>query len=214
MIHVNLLPYREAQRQRNLRTILVAWCVTVITGLAVIFVADSAILDEIQALKSTQARHRQTIEALDKKLGEIKDIKKRKELVLARLEIIHRLNHEKKIPVHILDELTKTIPEHVWLNRIKSKQDHLTLNGLAMSSAVVADFMQQLARSPYFSTVELSEVAQKSNQKGGKIKAFSLDLKFSRPKILPPPTSKAQAEPSKKTAQPTPIVSMPPDRVP
>lgn len=181
MICINLLPYREAQRLRNLRILFIAWSVTLVVGICLLLVVDSVFLDKIFSFKTQQDNNNKIIHNLDEKLGEIKDLNKRKELVLARLELITRLSLERTIPVHILDELTRTIPEHVWLTSFRSQANHLNLKGLAMSSAVVADFMRQLSGSPYFSDIELSLVLQKPDQKGGTIKSFSLDLVFSQP---------------------------------
>ena len=181
MICINLLPYREAQRLRKLRLLFIAWSVTLVVGICLLFVVDFAFLEEIISLKNQQDSNKKIIQDLDEKLGEIKDLNKRKALVLARLERINRLSLERTIPVHIFDELTKTIPEHAWLTSFRSQADRLHLKGLAMSSAVVADFMRQLNGSPYFSDIELSMVLQKPDQKGGTIKSFSLDLVFSQP---------------------------------
>lgn len=182
MIHINLFPYRETQRMRTLRTLFTVWIVTVILGCLILLGVDSALLDTIQNLQTIQGKNTQTIGNLNEKLGEIKDIHKKKRWVQARLEIIRRLSIERTIPVLILNEITQTIPKHVWLTRVASQKDQLTLDGLAMSSAVVADFMQQLGTSPYFTNIELSKILQQDNPKGGKIKTFSLSLTFAAPK--------------------------------
>ncbi len=190
MIRINLLPYRLAQRHRNLNTILIAWATTFVIGLILLFGIDLLVLDTIETLTDTQKKQAQTIQELNEKLGEVKDINDRKALALTRLEIINRLSNEQTVPIHLLDELTKTIPEQVWLTKIETQKNVLTLNGLATSSAVVADFMRQLALSPFFADVELSKVAQqelkeqkeKEKKDKDKIKSFALSLTFAMPK--------------------------------
>lgn len=182
MIQINLLPYRPAQRQRKLQTLLVIWGCTAFVGLLFLIAVDSTILDEIHLLQTVQNRHKQTIEGLDAKLGEIKDINTRRTLVLARLAVIHRLSNERTLPVHIFEELIQSIPDQAWLTNITSQQERLNVRGLAMSSAIVAEFMRQLGRSAYFSNVELSQVVQQIVKKGGKIQSFALNLHFAIPK--------------------------------
>lgn len=193
MIRINLLPYRPAQRQRLLKRILIAWGVSAFLSILLLIGVDQFLLNTIQSLTDTKAGHQQTIELLDKQLGEIKDINDRKELALTRLEIINRLSREQSITIHVLDELTKAIPEQVWLTRMETQKNLLLLKGLATSSAVVADFMRQLGGSAYFSHVELSKIVQKEIQKGEKIQEFAMELKFSMPETV---TSAANAVPT------------------
>ncbi|MBF0400854.1 MAG: PilN domain-containing protein [Magnetococcales bacterium] len=191
MIRINLLPYRPAQRQRKLNTILTAWGVSALLSLLLLFGVDLFVLDTIQTLTNSKNNNSKTIQDLNEKLGEIKDINDRKALALTRLEIINRLSHEQSITIHVLDELTRAIPEQVWLTRMETQINQLMLNGLATSSAVVADFMRQLAASPYFSNVELSKIVQQEVQHGEKIQSFTMELKFAMPKPVTAASSPA-----------------------
>ncbi|MBF0462069.1 MAG: PilN domain-containing protein [Magnetococcales bacterium] len=197
MIRINLLPYRPAQRLRTLNRILLTWAATVVLGLLLLFGADLLILDEIQTLTSQKNRNDQTIAELNEKLGEIKEINDRKALALTRLDIINRLSNEQTISIHVLDELTHTIPDQVWLTRMEIQKNLLTLTGLSSSSAVVADFMRQLSRSPYFANIELSKVAQQEQkeqkERKNAIQSFSLSLQFALPKPSTPAPAPAPA---------------------
>lgn len=191
MIRINLLPYRPEQRLRRLNRILATWAAALACGILLVFGGDLLVQDKIQALSTTHENNRLAIAALDEKLGEIKDINDRKALAQARLDIINRLSNEQTITIHLLDELTRLIPEQVWLTKMETQKDLLTLTGMATSSSVVADFMRQLGTSPYFAHVELSKVAQQEQKnlkvQKDKIKSFSLTLKFAMPKPPKPP---------------------------
>ncbi|MBF0160813.1 MAG: PilN domain-containing protein [Magnetococcales bacterium] len=186
MIRINLLPYRPAQRLRALKRILFTWLGTVVAGCVLLFGVDQLILGEIQQQTATKASNSNMIAALDEQLGEVKEINDRKALAEARLKLIHQLSQEQSITIRVLAELTTTIPDQVWLTKIETKRNQMTLTGSATSSAVVADFMRKLAKSPYLSDIELSSIelsrspASKTIQ--GKAHNFSLHLKFSTPK--------------------------------
>ncbi|MEO5363550.1 MAG: PilN domain-containing protein [Magnetococcus sp. DMHC-8] len=205
MIRINLLPYRSAQRVRKLNAILIAWAATFALGLLLVFGVDLLILDELDTLTTTQRNNDQTIQELNEQLGEIKDINDRKALALTRLEIINRLSNEQTITIHMLDELTRTIPEQVWLTRLETQKNVLLLTGLATSNAVVADFMRLLTTSPYFADIELSKVIQQEQkdqkEHKDKLKSFALNLKFAMPK---PSTPAATPTPDGKKAGSTP----------
>jgi type IV pilus assembly protein PilN len=201
MIRINLLPYRPAQRQRKLNTILITWAAMFVVGLLLLFGVDLLILDEIQTLFITQENNRKTIEALNEQLGEIKEINDRKALAQARLEKIRQLSNEQTITIHLLDELTRLIPEQVWLTKMETQKDLLILTGLSTSIALVADFMRQLETSPYFANIVLSKVAHQEEkerkEQKSKIKSFSLSLKFAMPK---PATPSAASPPGENRA--------------
>ena len=190
MIRINLLPYRPAQRLRTLNRILLTWATTVVLGLLLLFGVDLLILDEIETLTSQKNRNDRIIGELNEKLGEIKEINDRKALALTRLDIINRLSNEQTVSIHVLDELTHTIPDQVWLTKLEIQKNLLTLTGLSSSSAVVADFMRQLSRSPYFANIELSKVAQQEQkeqkERKNAIQSFSLSLQFALPKPATP----------------------------
>ncbi|MEO5341509.1 MAG: PilN domain-containing protein [Magnetococcus sp. MYC-9] len=199
MIRINLLPYRAAQRLRTLHRILMVWAATVVVGALLLLGIDLLILDEIQSRTATRNSNRQTLQELDNKLGEIKDINDRKALALTRLEIINRLSIEQSTTIHMLDELSKAIPEQVWLSKLETQKNLLSLNGLATSNAVVADFMRLLALSPYFAEIELAKVAQQEPK--STLQSFSLSLKFGIPKqSTPTAPSAAGGQPAASAA--------------
>lgn len=186
MISINLIPYREARRQRLLQMIIIGWIFSALVGVLITFWVDIIYQEKEKNLAITQIKNDLIIKNYDKKLGEIKEIADRKALILARLDIINTLGQERTLPVHIFDELTQLIPELVWLTQVKTKEKQLTLTGLAMSNSLVADFMKRLSRSPYFSKIALTKVSQVV-ERGDKIKSFTLKLGFALPK--PPDTN-------------------------
>ena len=177
MIRINLLPYRDARRQRLIQIIFGAWAATALLGAGIAWKVDVGFLDQIAALEDTKLKNDGAIKKLDKKLGKVKDLKARKETLQKRLQVIRNLDRQRMLPIHLLDEMTKTIPDQVWLSRMKTKKKVIILSGLAESSALVADFMRNISASPYYSDVDLSQVTQQ----GAKLKQFSLQFRFALP---------------------------------
>ena len=181
MILINLIPYREARRLLNLKTILILWGITAVVGIGIAFGVDSHLLQKMDERNAELKAHETTIEILDKKLGEIKTLKSRAKLIKKRMKLINDLSKERNLSIRILDEITTTIPEKIWVTRMETKKGTFSVTGLAMSNAMVADFMDRLARSPFFSNIHLGRVSQVS-QKGDKLKQFILSLQFHLPK--------------------------------
>ncbi len=181
MIRISLIPYREARRQKRFQAIVTAWGIVAVLGLGTAFWVDSLMTDRIKALKAQEIENTATIASLDRRLGEIKDIESKKKKIQDRMSAIRDLNQLRVLLIHVLDEVTNTIPEKIWLTRLETKQNSLRLTGLAQSNALVADFMQRMESSPYFANIELAQVTQVV-MKGDKLKSFSLDLHIGMPK--------------------------------
>ncbi len=114
MAHINLLPWREnlrKQRQREFISILLG--AAVLMGVIVLYVhIHFAAMTEFQNRRNSFLE--QEIAQLDEKIRAIKDLEKRKTQLLARMDVIQRLQASRPQIVHLFDELVNTIPEGVF----------------------------------------------------------------------------------------------------
>ena len=79
-----------------------------------------------------------------------------------RLGIINKLERGRTQTVRLMDDLARSLPDHVWLtSATQDAGNTLSLEGVAMSNLVVSDLMSHLDRSPMFADVEL-EVAERN----------------------------------------------------
>jgi type IV pilus assembly protein PilN len=167
ILRVNLLPYREARRLRRVQEIMVAWVATAIVGLILVFSANNWIEGHITGQGQVRDKNKKVIAKLDKKLGEIKDINSRKKQVKARLGIIETLSQQRDLPVHLLEDISRAIPKNVWLKEISTSEMSLTIVGITLSNAMVADFMRQLEKSPTMTSINLNTISQVNSTKTG-----------------------------------------------
>ncbi|MBF0370711.1 MAG: PilN domain-containing protein [Magnetococcales bacterium] len=180
MIKINLLPYRDARRQKVMQGILIFWFLMAAAGAGAAYGVDYTINQEIDAKKQIRKKNDHQIDKLNEKLGEIKDIKAKKEAVQALLDTIERLQQARFLQVHVLDELSRAIPPKVWLMRLTTREQLLELTGKAQSNAMVADFMNNLNASPYFSQVKLSKILSDTEGEH-KVKRFILKAEITPP---------------------------------
>lgn len=185
ILKVNLIPYREARRLRKVQALLVGWGLTALVGLIAIFVASSMIADQISAQKADIRKNKQVIVGLDAQLGEIKDINSRKKLVEARLAIIETLSLQKDLPVQLLEDISKAIPENVWLREITTSGVTLKIVGNTLSNAMVADFMRQLDASSRVTKVNLTSINRLKAKKAEnqKLREFKLSATIVMPAL-------------------------------
>ena len=72
-----------------------------------------------------------------------------------KVDLIERLQAEQKGPVHMLDEISKALPDFVWLTDLDQTRATVRFKGQSNGLTSVADFISALQRSGWFPTVDL-----------------------------------------------------------
>ncbi|MCB5195406.1 PilN domain-containing protein [Deefgea salmonis] len=116
---------------------------------------------------------------LDREIAEIDKLKTEKQALLDRKKIVERLQSNRTETVHLLDQLTRQVPEGVYLKEVKQTNEQLVLTGYAQSNARVSTLMRNLNDSPIFEQPLLIEVKSASigNQR---LSDFTLNIKLTR----------------------------------
>lgn len=158
MPRINLLPWREAERQRRQREFLAAMAGSLVAGVivivGVIFFYDGLIENQ----QNRNARLTAEIEELDKSIAEIEGLERQKERLLARMEIIERLQKSRPEIVHLFDEITRRLPEGVYLTGVRQEGTNVTITGVAQSSTRVSALMRQIEASDWLTDPGVTRV--------------------------------------------------------
>ncbi len=102
----------------------------------------------------------------------------KKVLLENKVNLIERLRAEQKSPVHMLDEISKSLPDFVWLTNMDESAGKVGFKGQSNSLTAVADFISALQRSGWFPTVDLVASTEQQN-----IVNFDLSSQFKNPEI-------------------------------
>ncbi len=144
MIRINLLPVRQVKkREAGRQYIVVLGGLTIIAliGNAYWWYATQSDRDRQQAkLNETQAK----IAQLEKVIGEVNNLNKRKKEVEEKLKVLDDLRKKRGGPVKLLDALASSIPKKVWVSDFDEKSQALKLSGQAESLEDVSEFMKAL----------------------------------------------------------------------
>lgn len=92
---------------------------------------------------------------LEKVTKHIEDLQKKEETLAWRLTTIARLKTLQRIPILLLDEVTKVIPERAWLTEFIQKPGNINLKGIALDNQTISLFMNQLEQSVFTMDVQL-----------------------------------------------------------
>jgi type IV pilus assembly protein PilN len=168
MPRINLLPWREQERKIRRREFMVA--AGGATFAAIIFVLGGRLLysswTDAQNEKNTLLK--KEIVKLDAQIADIQDLENRRQRLLARMEIIEKLQRKRPEIVHLFDEIVKTVPDGVYLTTIKQTGNKLEIHGVAQSSTRVSTFMRNIDSSVWMDNPVLQVVeSAKDSPTGG-----------------------------------------------
>ena len=194
MIRINLLAAdrKTTTKPKSSPTAIQAYLLLVVFG-------GGAALACVAAywIKSSQIQELDTkIEAANKRLDELKKIKEqvdaleaKRNLYQKKVDLIEKLNAQRTGPTHMLDEVSKALPELVWLTSLDNTGANVNLGGASNGYNAVADYIAALQRSGWFSSVELRSLT------GDQIAAFALGAVFKNPETIKPAATTAPAAP-------------------
>ncbi|MDX1609146.1 MAG: PilN domain-containing protein [Halofilum sp. (in: g-proteobacteria)] len=178
MARINLLPWRE-ERRRQLTQEFARQAV-----LAVILagVVGGYGWYHARGLVEYQQERNQYLEeqiaVLQNEIKEIRNLEQTRRQLLARMNIIQRLQQRRPQVVHLFFEIADTLPDGVFLTELEQNGDNLTIKGRAESNARVSAYMRNLDASPWLKDPRL-EVIQ--TDKADRVNAFTLHLAQSSP---------------------------------
>ena len=149
MPRINLLPWREAERKKRQRDFLVATAGSFVAAIAVVGMTMFAYDSMIDNQNARNQRLENEIVELEKSITEIDGLERQKERLLARMEIIEQLQRSRPEIVHLFDEITRQMPEGVYLTGMKQSGAAVELRGIAQSSTRVSALMRQVDASEW-----------------------------------------------------------------
>ena len=115
-----------------------------------------------------------------------------------RLNVIERLRDSKRAPVNLLETLSQSLPDGLWLLEVKQAGRSVQVDGRAMSLSAVTDFAERLQNSGVFDRpVEILTTAAETFEETAVIR-FSVKADVVAPQM--PPSAQAQAAPGVKVA--------------
>jgi hypothetical protein len=108
--------------------------------------------DELERVSKLQDEQQAPLTRLVVELGLISEdeFQAKKTLLENKVNLIKKLKAEQKGPVHMLDEISKALPDFVWLTGMDEQRGNTRVTGQSNSLAAVADFIQGLQRSGWF----------------------------------------------------------------
>lgn len=159
MILINLLPHREEARKRRKEAFQATMFASFLFGLliagAIYWWFDMKITEQL----GSNAFLQKEIAALEEQIKEIASIEDEISSLQARQKAVEDLQSDRNLPVYLLSELVKQLPDGVYVTAIKQTDQTVTMQGIAQSNERISELLRNLAdNTPWLAKPELTEI--------------------------------------------------------
>ncbi|RZL59544.1 MAG: fimbrial protein [Variovorax sp.] len=186
MILINLLPHREASRKRRKETFYAALGAAALLGGLIAGAAYVWYQAQITGQQSKNTYLQSEIKKLEVDIKEISTLQAEITALRARQTAVEDLQGDRNLPVHLLNELVKQLPDGVYLTSMKQDNQTVTLQGMAQSNERVSELLRNLGNnSPWLVKPELVEITAAnvslSARDQRRVASFTMRIGIKRP---------------------------------
>ena len=183
MARINLLPWREEQRQERQRRFMMTLLMTAVLGVVLVFLVGSIFEQRIKHQQYRNTLIKQEISRLEARIAKINELERTRARLISRKQVIERLQASRSTTVELLDKLAKTIPVGVTLTSIRQQGPQLALIGNSQSNARVSAYLRELEGNDLFLDPQLDFV-RSSARPATDVEPyeFSIKVKLRQPK--------------------------------
>lgn len=159
MILINLLPHREAARKLRRDVFNISLGTSALVGgliAGIIFLWYQA---QISGQQDKNQLLQTEIKRFDEQIKDIAGLEAEIAALRARQQAVEDLQADRNLPVHLLTELAKQLPDGVYIASMRQEAQFVTLQGVAQSNERVSELLRNLGnKTPWFSKPELIEI--------------------------------------------------------
>jgi len=165
-----------------------------VIGLGAFYFFQKKAFDRENALLAQARQEKSQFQYVEAKLEEQR---KARESLDRKITLIETLNAQRDMAPRLMDELSRRLPEWVWLSELTYDDKGIQIKGRALSNNLIADYISSLEASPQIMNVNLVSSTQRTAQ-GDLYLEFSLRAVLEKkPEPVPP---LAKVEPASKPA--------------
>jgi len=218
VIMINLLPHREERRKRRKIAYYAGLGVAALVGVAIVGIWYLVVEQLVSVQQQRNAFLQSKIAELDIQIKDIASLKAEIASLKARQKAVEDLQIDRNVPVHVLNELVRQVPEGIYVTSIKQDGANLSVAGIAQTQERVSEFLRNTTYgSEWLVRPELVEskatVIQGSNRGEQKrLFDFAVRLTIKRPQdssASAPPGSAARPLAIPASAPAAPVAKAP-----
>jgi type IV pilus assembly protein PilN len=150
--------------------------------------------DRENELLATAKLEKQKLQYVTAKLEEQRKLKASLE---RKINLINGLRAQQDLAARMMDQLSRSLPDWVWLSEVTYDSKGLLIKGKALSNNLIADYMTSLENSPVFMNVSLNSSTQRKAQRNEYLEFTLTAALEKKPEAAP---AAAKPEPQAKPA--------------
>ena len=160
MANINLLPWREWERERKQKEFLAQLSAVLIIGVLLVLGAGWYLDSNIENQQDRNRYMQRNISELDAKISEISNLRKERADLLARMQVIQELQGNRPVIVRVFDEMVQTLAKGVHYKSLKMEGRELSVAGVAESNNRISSLMRNLDGSDWFAEPNLKGIKE------------------------------------------------------
>lgn len=149
MARINLLPWREEERQRKNKEFMVLASAVAAMAALVVLAGLMLLNNDLSNQNAANDRIKSENARMDGVLTEIADLEQQKEQMISQIKVIQDLQGHRSVPVRVWDDIARAVPQAMYLVGIKREGNTITLTGFADNPNVVSQLVRNLDASPW-----------------------------------------------------------------
>lgn len=159
MILINLLPHREAARKSRRERFFAALGAAAFSGVIISFAIYSWYGNQINSQRDKNALLKTEITRLEEQIKDIATLQAEITALRARQNAVEDLQGNRNLPVDLLSELVRQLPDGVYLTGMKQENQVILITGVAQSNERVSELLRNIGNnSSTLAKPELMEI--------------------------------------------------------
>ena len=184
MIRVNLLSEARAAAARRKAPAMpsgaklnnILFFAGVLLGILYIAIMGFVLTSRRRHLDQEIGKAKLEAERLRSIIEEVKGYEEKKASLEAKIKLINDLKTNQKGPVRLMDEISKALPDLVWLTNLDVSGNQITMRGRTLSPNAVSTYLENLKKSPFFAEPVFRNLQQEGQQQG--LYSWEMTLNF------------------------------------
>lgn len=219
MILINLLPHREAARKRRQEIFYATLVAAALLGALVAGLIYVWYETQISNQRSRNQFLQTEIKRLEVQIKDVATLQSEIAALRARQQAVEDLQSDRNLPVYLLNEIARQLPDGVYLSSLRQQNQSVTITGTAQSNERVSELLRNFANnSPWLARPELVEIVAGnvalSPRDQRRVSNFTMRVQLRRPSEVKAPVAGASGASSPAGSSSMPANARPPASLP
>jgi type IV pilus assembly protein PilN len=196
MIRINLLTVERTRTRAKKPAVAMPAAQRVTVGACIVLLATVtgigwwfwSLREQSHAVDREIARAEVETRNLRSVLAQVQKFESRKTQLQQRVTLIEQLRKGQSAPARVLDQISRSVPDRLWLADLKQAGNDFTLDGFATSMTALTDFVAGIESTKWFrKPVEIIDSQVTTDAKTGDLVRFVVRATYFDPDAPPPP---------------------------